>query len=39
MTASGTVVVSIPAAAVTDADANPSAASTSTDNTVSWIKP
>jgi hypothetical protein len=39
MTASGAVVVSIPAAAVTDADANPSAASTSTDNTVSWIKP
>jgi hypothetical protein len=39
MTASGTVVVSIPAAAVTDADANASAASTSTDNTVSWIKP
>ena len=39
MTASGTVVVSIPAAAATDSDANPSAASTSTDNTVNWIKP
>ena len=39
MTASGTVVVSIPAAAATDGDANPSAASTSTDNTVNWIKP
>ena len=39
MTASGTVVVTIPAAAATDSDANPSAVSTSTDNTVSWIKP
>ena len=39
MTGSGNVVVSIPAAAVTDGDANPSAASTSTDNTVNWIKP
>lgn len=39
MTASGTVVVSIPAAAATDSNANPSAASTSTDNTVNWIKP
>ena len=39
MTASGTVVVSIPAAAATDADANPSAVSTSTDNTVAWVKP
>lgn len=39
MTASGTVVVSIPASAVTDADTNASAVSTSTDNTVSWIKP
>jgi len=39
MTASGTVVASIPAAAATDGDANPSAASTSTDNTVNWIKP
>jgi hypothetical protein len=39
MTGSGTVVVSIPAAAATDGDANPSAASTSTDNTVNWIKP
>ena len=39
MTGSGNVVVSIPAAAVTDSDANPSAASTSTDNTVNWIKP
>jgi hypothetical protein len=39
MTGSGNVVVSIPAAAVTDSEALPSAASTSTDNTVSWIKP
>jgi hypothetical protein len=39
MTGSGTVVVSIPAAAATDADANPSAVSTSTDNTVNWILP
>jgi hypothetical protein len=39
MTGSGTVVVSIPAAAATDVSANPSAASTSTDNTVNWIKP
>lgn len=39
MTGSGTVVVSIPAAAATDGDASPSAASTSTDNTVNWIKP
>ncbi len=39
MTGSGNVVVSIPAAAATDTDANPSAASTSTDNTVNWIKP
>ena len=39
MTGSGNVVVTIPAAAATDGDANPSAASTSTDNTVSWVKP
>lgn len=39
MTGSGTVVVSIPAAAATDSDTNPSAASTSTDNSVNWIKP
>lgn len=39
MTGSGTVVVSIPAAAATDAGANPSAASTSSDNTVAWVKP
>lgn len=39
MTGSGNVVVIIPAAAATDGDANPSAASTSTDNTVNWIKP
>jgi Bacterial Ig-like domain len=39
MTGSGNVVVSIAAAAATDGDANPSGASTSTDNTVSWIKP
>lgn len=39
MTASGTVVVSIAAAAATDGDANPSTASTSTDNTVTWVKP
>ena len=39
MTGSGNVVVTIPAAAATDGDANPSAASTSTDNTVNWIKP
>jgi hypothetical protein len=39
MTGSGNVVVSIPAAAATDSNANPSAASTSTDNTVNWIKP
>jgi hypothetical protein len=39
MTGSGNVVVTLPAAAATDADANPSTASTSTDNTVNWIKP
>ena len=39
MTGSGNVVASIAAAAATDGDANVSAASTSTDNTVSWIKP
>jgi len=39
MTGSGNVIVSIAAAAATDGDANPSAASSSTDNTVSWIKP
>ena len=39
MTGSGTVVVSIPAAAATDSEANPSAASTSTDNTVNWVTP
>ena len=39
MTGSGTVVVSIAAAAATDSDANPSAVATSTDNTVTWVKP
>ena len=39
MTGSGNVVVTIAAAAATDGDANPSAASTSTDNTVNWIMP
>ena len=39
MTGTGNVVVIIPAGAATDSEANPSAASTSTDNTVNWIKP
>jgi len=39
MTGSGTIVVSIPAAAANDADNNPTTASTSTDNTVNWVKP
>ncbi|MGH7696206.1 MAG: Ig-like domain-containing protein, partial [Gemmatimonadaceae bacterium] len=39
MTASGTIVVTIPAGAAVDADNNPTAASTSTDNTVNWVKP
>lgn len=39
MTGSGTVVVTIAAGAANDADNNPTAASTSTDNTVNWVKP
>ncbi|HJU75215.1 MAG TPA: Ig-like domain-containing protein [Gemmatimonadaceae bacterium] len=39
MTGSGTIVVTIPAGAAVDADNNPTAASTSTDNTVNWVKP
>jgi hypothetical protein len=38
MTASGTVIASIPSAAAQDAATNTSAASTSTDNTVSYIQ-
>jgi hypothetical protein len=39
MTGSGTVVASIPAGAAVDAANVPTAASTSTDNTVTWVKP
>jgi hypothetical protein len=39
MTTSGTVVASIPAGAATDADANPTGASTSTDNSVTFNSP
>ena len=39
MTTSGTVIASIPAAAAADADANPTGASTSTDNSVTFNSP
>jgi serine/threonine protein kinase len=39
MTGSGTISVTIPAAAAVDADNNSTTASTSTDNTVNWVKP
>lgn len=39
MTTSGTVVASIPASAAVDADNNPTGASTSTDNTVTFNSP
>ena len=39
MTTSGTVVASIPASAAADADNNPTGASTSTDNTVTFNSP
>ena len=39
MTSSGTVIASIPAAAANDADNNPTGASTSTDNTVTFNSP
>ncbi len=39
MTTDGTVVAAIPAGVVTDAASNANTASTSTDNTVSWVAP
>jgi hypothetical protein len=39
MTSNGTVVASIPAGAAQDGSHNPSLASTSTDNTVTWQRP